>query len=104
MPPASRRPDSRQVFELTGVARSRNEDIAARARRYTIGMGIRTVCFVSAVLTTGVVRWSFVVGAIVLPYIAVVIANAGREPNRQLPPVVLPEARALEAGPGTQLP
>ncbi|RZS82774.1 DUF3099 family protein [Motilibacter rhizosphaerae] len=104
MPAAQFRPDSRQAYEITGLARSRAEDIAARRRRYTFGMALRTICFVSAIVTTGWVRWTFVVGAIVLPYIAVVIANAGREPNRTLPPVAMPERRALPAPPSAQLP
>ena len=40
-------------------------------------MGIRTVCFLSAVFVgPGWLRWVLVVGAVVLPYVAVVMANA----------------------------
>jgi hypothetical protein len=39
-------------------------------------MGLRTLCFILAIVTTGPLRWSFVVGAIFLPYVAVVLANA----------------------------
>ena len=45
-------------------------------RRYLIAMSFRGICFVLAIITTGWVRWAFVVGAVVLPYIAVVLANA----------------------------
>ena len=43
-------------------------------------MLVRTVCFLLAVLVTpyGWYTWVFAIGAIVLPYVAVVIANAGR--------------------------
>ena len=52
-------------------------------RRYLLSMGIRTVCFVLAVVTLGVLHWAvigwiFVIGAVVLPYVAVVVANAKR--------------------------
>lgn len=46
-------------------------------------MMIRTACFVGAVVAEGVLRWVLVAGALFLPYIAVVMANAGvqREPD-----------------------
>lgn len=47
-----------------------------RIRRYLITMGIRIACFVLAVVFEGWVRWVFVAGAAILPYIAVVLANA----------------------------
>ena len=48
-------------------------------RRYAIAMGIRTLCFVLCVVTPSPWRWGFAIGAVVLPYFAVIIANAGRE-------------------------
>jgi hypothetical protein len=40
-------------------------------------MGIRTLCFIGAVVVgPGVLRWVLVVGAFVLPYVAVVMANS----------------------------
>lgn len=50
--------------------------------RYTIMMSIRVVCFFAAVFTEGWLRWTFAVGAVVLPYIAVVLANAGSKRRR----------------------
>jgi Protein of unknown function (DUF3099) len=52
-------------------------------RRYLLSMGIRTACFVLAVIALGVlhwavVGWTLVIAAVILPYIAVVIANAKR--------------------------
>ncbi len=52
------------------------DEQGARMRRYLVVMGFRGICFVLAIITTGWVRWAFVVGAVVLPYIAVVLANA----------------------------
>lgn len=49
---------------------------SVRMRKYLISMGIRTVCFVGAAFTSGWVRWSMVVAAVVLPLFAVIIANA----------------------------
>lgn len=59
-------------------------------------MGIRTVCLVLAVVASGWLQWAFLAGAIVLPYVAVVMANAGRE--RAAEPEV-PGLPALTSGP-----
>jgi hypothetical protein len=64
------------AIRITTASSSRNEDIAARQRRYLFSMSLRTICFVGAVLTTGPLRWVLVAGAILLPYVAVVMANA----------------------------
>jgi hypothetical protein len=62
-----------------------SEDIAYRQRRYLIMMGIRVLCFVAAValFATGAGWLTAIpaVGAIVIPYFAVVFANGGREPT-----------------------
>lgn len=62
-----------------------SQDIAYRERRYLIMMGIRTVCFITAVLMfinhLGWLTAIPAVGAIVIPYFAVVFANGGREPT-----------------------
>jgi hypothetical protein len=60
-------------------------DIAHRERRYLIMMGIRTVCFIAAILMyvnhLGWLTAIPAVGALVIPYFAVVLANGGREPT-----------------------
>lgn len=53
--------------------------MSKRMRRYTISMSIRTLCFIATVVTPSPYRWFFLVGAAILPYISVVVANAGRE-------------------------
>jgi hypothetical protein len=59
-------------------------DIAYRERRYLIMMGIRTICFIAAILMfvnhLGWLTAIPAVGALVIPYFAVVLANGGREP------------------------
>jgi hypothetical protein len=78
----TRRPD---VSLVTEAKRPLSEDIAYRERRYLLMMGIRVLCFVIAVILfaahTGWVSAIPVVGAIVIPYFAVVFANGGREPS-----------------------
>ena len=62
-----------------------SEDIAYREKRYLIMMGIRLVCFVIAVVVFvnggGWLTAIPAVGAIAIPYFAVVFANGGREPS-----------------------
>jgi hypothetical protein len=70
---------------VTEAQRPMSEDIDYRQRRYLIMMGIRLACFVIAVvLFVNGARWLTAipaVGAIVIPYFAVVFANGGREPS-----------------------
>jgi hypothetical protein len=62
-----------------------SDDIAYRQRRYLIMMGVRAVCFVVAVVLfvnhAGWLTAIPLIGAIVIPYFAVVFANGGREPT-----------------------
>jgi len=84
------------VYRVSGVRESRTEDVRGRQRRYGISMGIRTLCFVGCVLTHGLLRIVLFVAALVLPYIAVVIANAGRSRSVDAPvAVVLPSRTQL---------
>lgn len=73
------------VYTVTDAHRPMSEDIDYRQRRYLVSMGIRTGCFLLAVFLTGhAPLWVvgiLVVGALVLPYISVVLANGGREPE-----------------------
>ena len=50
-----------------------------RAKRYFLSMMLRTACFIMTVILPSPYRWVTLVLAVMLPYFAVVIANAGRE-------------------------
>ncbi|MEU5236926.1 DUF3099 domain-containing protein [Streptomyces lydicus] len=84
----TRKQSGGQTFRITGARQGLSEDVRGRQRRYVISMGVRTV----AVLLT-VVLWNIerpvaiatLVLGMALPYIAVVIANAGRENAPSLP-------------------
>src|SRR5437868_11814494 len=65
---------------ITSAQRPRSEDIGGRQKRYLISMAIRTACFILAVVSIGHwFMWVFLVGAVFLPYVAVVMANAGAQ-------------------------
>jgi hypothetical protein len=73
------------VHLVTQARRPMSEDISYRQRRYLLMMGIRSVCFIIAVVMfVNHLGWLVVipiVGAIFIPYFAVVFANGGREPD-----------------------
>jgi hypothetical protein len=74
-----------QVHLVTQARRPMSEDIRYRQQRYLIMMAIRTLCFaVAVIMFANHLRWLVLipaVGAIVIPYIAVIFANGGREPD-----------------------
>jgi hypothetical protein len=64
---------------ITSAGASLSKDQSGRAKRYFISMMVRTLCFILSVILPSPYRWFTLVGAVFLPYVAVVIANAGRE-------------------------
>ncbi|MFD8719624.1 DUF3099 domain-containing protein [Streptomyces sp. NPDC059629] len=77
-----------QVFRITGARTGLVEDVRARQRRYVISMSVRTVSVILAATLWNVERYVAVVALVLgalLPYVAVVIANAGRERPPSLP-------------------
>ncbi len=82
-----------QVHSITGAAQGITDDQAPRTRRYLISMGIRTACVIAAIIVPGWPRWVLIAGAVILPYVAVVAANAGRSRSSQPGPTVSPPQR-----------
>ena len=92
--------EPQEVYSVTTAQAGTTQEQTGRVGRYLFSMGIRTACVIAAVIIPGWPRWLFLVGAVFLPYIAVVIANAGRErTSRQ--PIDTPDTTrvALPAGP-----
>ncbi|WP_263730922.1 DUF3099 domain-containing protein [Cellulomonas sp. SG140] len=81
--PSGLPPEQPPVHRITTAPPSLSADQSRRQRSYLIQMGIRVVCFVGAVATFHrvpvLVTVLLVIGAVVLPYTAVLVANAGRE-------------------------
>src|SRR3990170_5365142 len=69
------------ISAITALPRSPQDDRRSRMTNYLIAMGIRTVCVVLCFFAQGWWLAVTVLGAIVLPYLAVVIANVGAEPR-----------------------
>ncbi|HEU5036300.1 MAG TPA: DUF3099 domain-containing protein [Nocardioides sp.] len=69
-----------EAVRITTAPSNRRDDIAARQKRYLVSMSIRSACFVAAIVTAlAGIGWLwpiFIAGALILPYVAVVMANA----------------------------
>jgi len=91
------------AVRITSAATSRREEIASRERRYVVSMSIRTVCFIGAVAAYLLeIHWLWpilMVGAVVLPYVAVVMANAAHTKGEQFA-LLDPPTDRRELGPG----
>lgn len=91
------------IQSATSLPASPDDEVDRRSTRYLIMMGIRVACFALAVLVHPYswYTWLFLIAAVVLPYIAVVLANVGQE--SKTPTAIDPE-RALPASPTTAPP
>jgi hypothetical protein len=81
------------VVSITSAPRSHSDDLDRRINRYLLSMLIRTICVVLVVVIDSPVRWAFAVGAVGLPYVAVVLANARGDRYAPPPPVPPPTPR-----------
>ena len=70
------------VYGITDAPKPLSQDIRSRESKYLMAMGIRVAAFLLIVILP--IGWPWKLGlaamALVLPYIAVVYANGGREP------------------------
>lgn len=87
-------PEQPPVHTITSAGPSLSADQGRRQRSYLLQMAVRVLCFVGAVLTfhrvPAAVTVLLVIGAVVLPYTAVLMANAGRERQDRNPSVLDP--------------
>lgn len=80
------------TFDITSAPKGLTSDQSGRQRRYFYSMMVRTACFILTVVLPSPYRWFALLGAVLLPYFAVVVANAGRE-------TVLPGSAILKKRP-----
>lgn len=79
-PPAPR--SAPVVHSITGAVQPHSDDMDARIKRYLFSMALRTLCVVLVLVIDSPIRWVFAVLAVILPYIAVVMANAAGSRRR----------------------
>ncbi|MDN5805591.1 MAG: DUF3099 domain-containing protein [Brevibacterium sp.] len=93
---------SKHPQQITTADTALDDDMKSRIIRYSITMGIRTFSFVAAYFMfradLTVLMWICVAAAVLLPYPAVIVANAGRERTRN------DESALLDGAPMPELP
>jgi hypothetical protein len=96
--------DDPQVYLVTAARPGHSQEMSGRLRRYLISMAIRVVFLVLAIFFfTGWLRLVGVAAAVVLPWIAVVMANAGPLGDGAQPEFVSTDRIGIDGAPVTQL-
>jgi Protein of unknown function (DUF3099) len=101
---------SHRAQSATSLPRAPRDEASARSRKYLVMMGIRVLCFILMVVITpyGWYTWVLGLGAVFLPYIAVVTANVASDvhatgpenPERALPAAPTETPPPAAAAPG----
>lgn len=94
-----RRPVAPEPVLITTAPPSRAAEFDDRRRQYAIVMSVRIVCFLLAVIIS--VTWLrvvFIVGALVLPWVAVIAANQAKTRVLSTPSLFVPKPRRALAG------
>lgn len=98
------------TYNITDARTSHSDEMRTRMIKYALAMGIRMVCLVLVFVFDGWFKLVPVVGAVLLPWIAVVIANGGSDTDQMHATSLLDEApmEQLEspgdAGPDAEAP
>lgn len=88
-----RKQESAEVFQITGARQGLTDDVRGRQRRYVISMSVRTLAVILTAVLWNVERPVAIVTlalGLLLPYVAVVIANGGREGAPSVPSTFVP--------------
>ncbi|HSL35668.1 MAG TPA: DUF3099 domain-containing protein [Arthrobacter sp.] len=64
-----------EVHSITDAAAAHSEEMRQRMIKYAVAMGIRMVCLILIFVVDGWLKILPVIGAVFLPWIAVIIAN-----------------------------
>lgn len=89
---------------ITTAPKSPVQERRDRERRYLLTMGARVVCFILAIVLFSLgLPWAAgfaVAGSLILPWVAVIAANAGPRPGPVQTPSLYAGRRAAEIEPG----
>ena len=66
-----------EVHSITDAAAAHSEEMRQRMIKYAVAMGIRMVCLILIFVVDGWLKILPVIGAVFLPWVAVIIANGG---------------------------
>lgn len=82
---------------ITTAGDPRSADLARRQKRYVIMMSVRMICFVGVLLVPGWWKVAMVIGAVVLPYVAVIGVNQPDQ-RRSTATLIDPNTHGVDAG------
>jgi predicted tellurium resistance membrane protein TerC len=85
-----------KINAVTSIEEAPEVERRRRFVLYTVSMLIRFVCVVLVVFTTGIWQWIFGLGAVFLPYFAVVLENNSGAHSRSGSSAVRVEPLAIE--------
>ena len=66
-----------EVHSITDAAAAHSEEMRQRMIKYAVAMGIRMVCLILIFVVDGWLKILPIIGAVFLPWFAVIIANGG---------------------------
>ena len=69
------------VLSITAAPEAHSDEMRTRMIKYATAMGIRMVCLVLVFVFPGWFKLIPIIGAVLLPWVAVVIANGGSDIN-----------------------
>jgi hypothetical protein len=88
---------------ITSAAPSRFQEHADRRKHYAIVMSVRVVCFILAIVVQLTwLRVTFIIGALVLPWVAVIAANQVKATAVRSPSLFVPTPRNALTGRGPE--
>ncbi len=90
-----RTPKKATAIVITNAQEALSFEQRGRARRYFVSMMIRTACFIATIFLPSPYRWFAMGGALVLPYVAVVFANAGRENTTEMNAIIYDQKKQI---------
>lgn len=93
-----------EVHTITNAAEAHSEEMRQRMMKYALTMGIRMVCLVLIFAVDGWFKIIPVVGAVVLPWVAVMIANGGADIVHRETVELLDEAPLYAVDAGEKVP
>lgn len=82
---------------ITDAKTAGSVEQAGRERRYLIAMVFRLACFIAMIFVPGVFRWILLGCAIVIPYLAVIVANAANREKQEPQNFGNPEPETIES-------
>lgn len=98
-----RRPAVTAPVLITSAAPSRFQEHADRRKNYAIVMSMRVICFILAIVVQ--VTWlrvTFIIGALVLPWVAVIAANQVKATTVRSSSLFVPSPRNALTGGGSE--